>query len=44
MTTEPPYADPLVRWCGREGPVRVPSMPMEMLKADERFITHQMSK
>ena len=28
MTTEPPYADPLVRWCGRAEPVRVPPMPI----------------
>lgn len=30
MTTEPPYADPLVRWCGRAEPVRVPPMPIAL--------------
>ena len=26
--TEPPYADPHVRWCGRGGEVTLPPMPI----------------
>jgi len=27
--TEPPYADPHVRWCGRGGRVTAPPMPID---------------
>src|ERR1700688_3213030 len=30
--TEPPYADPHVRWCGRGGRATVPPMPMHQKK------------
>src|SRR5436309_13760978 len=28
QVTEPPYADPHVRWCGRGGAVRLPPIPI----------------
>lgn len=37
MTTEPPYADPLVRWCGRAEPVRVPPMPIKAADVELRL-------
>src|SRR5712691_10807786 len=30
--TEPPYADPHVRWCGRGGRATVPPMPIEKIR------------
>jgi len=28
QVTEPPYADPHVRWCGRGGAARLPPIPI----------------
>src|SRR6266496_2456599 len=28
QSTEPPYTDPYVRWCGRGGAVRLPPIPI----------------
>src|SRR5713226_988064 len=38
--TEPPYADPHVRWCGRGGRATVPPMPIFMNRSFRRSIKH----